>query len=184
MLRPPPAPQITTRPICGRQTPANTSTCANCGSHLRASPGPPAQQGASAAATNQPAARAALLGCLGLIGGLFLLTLGISTLTDGCGGPKPSRGGATSSRGLTVADWGWKTGEFGARRLAGTVVNDSDKEYSYAQVEFNLYDDSGAQVGSTFTNINNLEPHATWRFEAVVLEDNATSARLKAVWGW
>jgi hypothetical protein len=66
----------------------------------------------------------------------------------------------------------------------GTVKNNSPKTYSYAQVEFNLYDNSGAQVGSTSANVNNLEPNRKWKFKAIIYVDNASSAELKGVSGW
>ena len=52
-----------------------------------------------------------------------------------------------------------------------------NRTFAYAQVEFNLYDGSGALVGSTLANINNLEPGVTWRFEAPILEQNVATAR-------
>lgn len=86
--------------------------------------------------------------------------------------------------GLEVVDFDWKVGEFGNKYLVGTVKNNSGKQYSYAQVEFNLYDESGAQVGSTLANVNNLEPYGMWKFEAIVIEDKATRAKLKGVSGF
>ncbi len=74
--------------------------------------------------------------------------------------------------------------EFGTRYVVGTVKNNTDKEYSYVQVEINLYDDSGAQVGSTLDNTNNLEPGGTWKFKAVIMEDNATKYRIKDISGF
>jgi len=68
--------------------------------------------------------------------------------------------------------------------VVGTVKNNTDKEYSYVQVEINLYDDSGAQVGSTLDNTNNLEPGGTWKFKAVIMEDNATKYRIKDISGF
>ena len=76
-----------------------------------------------------------------------------------------------------VVDFSLETGEYGNEHIVGTAKNNTDNSYSYVQVDFNLYDSSGAQVGSTFANCNNVEPHATWKFDAPVLEDNATSAK-------
>lgn len=70
------------------------------------------------------------------------------------------------------------------RYIVGTVKNNSKKQYSYVQIEINLYDKSGNQVGSTFDNLNNLEPGATWRFKAIILEDNAASYKIKGVSGF
>lgn len=84
---------------------------------------------------------------------------------------------------FTVQDWNFTSGEY-SQEITGTIKNDTDKTFSYVQVEFNLYDDAGNQVGSTMANINNLESYGTWSFKAAVLEDNATKARLKGVEGW
>ncbi len=59
-----------------------------------------------------------------------------------------------------------KTGEFGGT-ISGIVENHRSRKLSYAQITFNLYDESGAQVGSAMANINGLEPGGKWKFEAV-----------------
>jgi len=69
-------------------------------------------------------------------------------------------------------------------RITGIVRNNTGRDYSYVQVEFNIYDSTGAQIGSTMDNINNLEPHGTWRFSAYVFESNGTKCRLKDITGW
>jgi len=56
-------------------------------------------------------------------------------------------------------------GDFGVR-ITGIVENRRSRKLSYAQITFNLYDDSGAQVGSALANINGLEAGGKWRFEA------------------
>ena len=76
------------------------------------------------------------------------------------------------------------SGEFGNRVLRGTVRNNTGRDYKYVQIEINLYDRSGAQVGSTMANVLNLESHTTWRFEAPVLEDSAIGFKVKSVTGY
>ena len=49
------------------------------------------------------------------------------------------------------------------------------------EVEINLYDKEGVQIGSTLANANHLEPNGKWRFKAVVLEGSAATAKLKGV---
>jgi hypothetical protein len=56
-------------------------------------------------------------------------------------------------------------GEFSGE-ITGTVINRRDYQLSYAQISFNLYDASGAQVGSAIANINHLEPGGRWNFKA------------------
>ena len=41
--------------------------------------------------------------------------------------------------------------------ITGSIKNNTDKQYSYVQVTFNLYDADGAQIGTALANINNLE---------------------------
>lgn len=51
--------------------------------------------------------------------------------------------------------------------INGTLTNNTDNEVSYIQVEYNLYDADGAQIGTSLANTNNLQPGGTWKFEAV-----------------
>ena len=74
-------------------------------------------------------------------------------------------------------NWGWTTGQYGNRFITGTIENTCSKKLSYAQVTFILTDDAGNQVGSALDNINDLEGGATWKFNAIVLEDSATHAK-------
>ena len=57
------------------------------------------------------------------------------------------------------------TGDFGGT-IKGVVENRRSRKLNYAQITFNLYDKSGAQVGSAMANINGLEPGGRWKFEA------------------
>jgi len=83
---------------------------------------------------------------------------------------------------LTVVDFDCKIGQYGNKYIVGTVKNNSGRQNSYVQVEFNLYDESGSQVGSKFATVSNLELYGTWKFEASVTEE-ATRAKLKGVTG-
>src|SRR5262249_47489124 len=65
------------------------------------------------------------------------------------------------------------SGDFSIQ-ITGRVVNRRDRKLSYAQITFNLYDASGAQVGTALANINGLEPGGRWNFKAVGLEKAAT----------
>ena len=66
----------------------------------------------------------------------------------------------------------------------GTVTNNSNKQFSYVQVEINLYDDTGALVDNVIANAANLEPHGTWKFRALVLNHNWSTSKLKSVTGY
>jgi hypothetical protein len=71
-----------------------------------------------------------------------------------------------------------------ARYVVGTVRNNSTKTHGYVQVSISLYDKSGALVGSTLANVNGLEPGGLWKFKAIILEDSATSYKIKEVTGF
>jgi len=77
-----------------------------------------------------------------------------------------------------------ETGAYGVRYVVGQVRNNADRTYSYVQVTINLYDNSGAQVGSTLANVNNLEPGGLWKFKAVLIEDTATNYKIKEITGF
>jgi len=70
------------------------------------------------------------------------------------------------------------------RYIVGKVRHNGEFKQRYAQIEFTLLDDSGAQVSSTFAYVLNLEPHAIWAFEAPILHDNATDYRFSQFLSW
>lgn len=76
------------------------------------------------------------------------------------------------------------TGDFGAKMICGTVINNSNRTIGYVQIEINLYDSDMSLVDSTLDNINNLEPGSKWKFKAPVLEDNVSSYKIKDVSGF
>ena len=74
-------------------------------------------------------------------------------------------------------------GEFSSN-IVGVVKNNTDKDYSYLQISFTLYDIDGNVVGSAFANVNNIKAGGTWRFEAMFFEDNAATWELDEITGW
>jgi hypothetical protein len=68
--------------------------------------------------------------------------------------------------------------------ITGTVVNRSPHKLAYAQITFNVYDGSGAQVGTALANINGLEPGGRWNFTAVALESNGTTYKFSELSGF
>ncbi|PRP68697.1 hypothetical protein BUE93_20745 [Chromobacterium amazonense] len=75
-------------------------------------------------------------------------------------------------------DFGIKKGQFGVKMVKGTLKNNTSQSFSYVQVEINLYDGEGTQVGSTLANVNNLAPGAKWKYEAPIMEESATKAEI------
>lgn len=70
---------------------------------------------------------------------------------------------------------------YGFKYVVGTLQNKSGKEFKYVELDFNLYDEKGDLVGSTLTNIQNLEADSLWHFEAVVTSEKAESFKLKEI---
>lgn len=71
--------------------------------------------------------------------------------------------------------------------IEGTIKNNTDKQYSYVQVTFNLYDSDGAQIGTALANINNLEAKGIWKFKALGSLGNGKSVanyKLMEITGW
>ena len=70
----------------------------------------------------------------------------------------------------TISDEALDTSNPYAVKITGTLVNNTDEDKSYLQIEYNLYDADGAQIGTAFANINNLKAGGTWKFEAMGTE--------------
>jgi len=73
--------------------------------------------------------------------------------------------------------------------FTGVVQNNTDKEYSYVQIEISLYDAEGALLGTALDNVNNLEANGKWKFKAMSFltsEQNAEIASYKItdITGW
>lgn len=68
--------------------------------------------------------------------------------------------------------------------IAGTVVNRTGRKLTYAQITFNLYDRSGAQVGTALANINGLEPDGRWNFKAHSFGTNFDSFKFSELTGY
>lgn len=69
--------------------------------------------------------------------------------------------------------------------IEGTIENKSDKEYSYVQVTFNLFDAEGNQLGTAVANINNLQPNASWKYKAIGLTTQKVERfELQEITGW
>jgi len=73
----------------------------------------------------------------------------------------------------------------GTTYIEGEIKNNTDKQYSYVQVTFILYDADGAQLGTAMANINNLEPNGTWKYKALGLTtERVDSYKLDEITGW
>lgn len=162
---------------CGTRNAPQFVSCRNCGAPASGGQIVPAlPAGSQVASTNWGEAILGVLGWLGiaLFVWLFFFKGGGCTSTQSQG---------TNTTGLQVTDHRWSSQEQGVRSIVGMVVNHDDRQYSYVQVEINLYN-GDTQVGSTIANVNNLEPKGRWFFEAHVSEAIATRYEIKGVSGW
>ena len=50
--------------------------------------------------------------------------------------------------------------------VVGHVKNNAGKTFHSVQIKINLYDETGAQTGSTMDIVQNLEPGSIWTFNA------------------
>ena len=86
----------------------------------------------------------------------------------------------------TISDEQLDTSNGYAVYINGTLTNNTDNEASYIQVEYNLYDADGAQVGTALANTSNLKAGGTWKFEAIgtAAPDEVASYELADVTGF
>ena len=68
--------------------------------------------------------------------------------------------------------------------ICGTVKNNTAKQYRYVKIEFTLYDKSDAQIGTAWAIISNLEPNGTWKFKALVLQEETARYKLQSLTGY
>ena len=119
-----------------------------------------------------------------LLFGVLVAGCASSTKVDSTGSSGSSSSSTTSD--LQLIESHTEPSEYGTYKyVVGTIKNNNAaKTYGYVQVTINLYDKSGAQVGSTLANINNLEPGGVWKFKAPMLQQDATSYKIKEITGF
>ncbi len=77
--------------------------------------------------------------------------------------------------------------EYGiAYYIEGYIKNNTDKEYSYVQVEFTAYDAEGNTVGSCLDNNSGLDANGRWKFKAICSGDakQIASYKFKEISKW
>lgn len=68
--------------------------------------------------------------------------------------------------------------------ITGTVENRRGRKLGYAQIQFNVYDKDGAQVGTALANVNGLEPGGRWSFKAVGFATGAATYKFSELSGF
>ncbi|MDD4624010.1 MAG: FxLYD domain-containing protein [Bacilli bacterium] len=71
-----------------------------------------------------------------------------------------------------------------AKYIVGTVKNNTNSKTNYVQIIFNLYDKENNVIGSAFDNINHIEPNGSWKFKAIILEENFDSFKFESITGF
>ena len=54
-------------------------------------------------------------------------------------------------------------------KITGSITNTSKNNLSYISVEYKIYDNLGAVIGTALANANSIGAGETWKFEAVSL---------------
>lgn len=55
-------------------------------------------------------------------------------------------------------------------QISGKLTNNSDRDLSYVQIQYVLYDKDGVQIGTALDNTNNLKAGGTWKYNASSLD--------------
>ncbi len=96
-----------------------------------------------------------------------VIILAMCALIENNAGGTPAK--TKHKSGLEVLDtYRCQLSPYGGDAVCGTVVNNTNRTMSYAQVEINLYDTDNNQIGSALANINNLASGSKWKFKAPV----------------
>lgn len=54
-------------------------------------------------------------------------------------------------------------------KVTGYIENTTGKDLSYISIEYKIYDNSNAVIGTALANANNISKGEKWRFEAISL---------------
>ena len=73
--------------------------------------------------------------------------------------------------------------EFGIT-IKGIVRNTTKRKLTYAEITFQVYDKSGAQVATAIDNITGIDPGGVWKFSAVALAGDAHKYKLEDMKGF
>ena len=158
-------------PACRGKVPSDASKCMHCGSDLGTS-----TLIAISPEENKNSGCAVVILAALLLGGIF------TYISNSVTHQAPSSSMQSSWKDqFSITDLGWKRGEFGNLFVIGKLTNRTDSSFSYIQIEINCLDETGAIVGSTLANLNNLEPHETWKFEAIITDERTKRFRIKGV---
>lgn len=151
---------------CGAEISSDAKTCPKCGKTLT------------------PSLGFIILGIILFISGCYTLFSGFKDISY------PSNNSITEttssvSEDFTLLSDTLTSDEFGTNYIEGSIQNNTNKDYSYVQVTFTLYDSEGNQIGTAWDNLNNLKANGTWKYKAVLLTDESIAKyELAEITGW
>lgn len=73
---------------------------------------------------------------------------------------------------------------FSGSYIRGVIRNKSGKQLGAVRVDFALYDASGNNLDTAMDMFGPLGPGETWRYEALILDNDAASFKLTAIEGF
>lgn len=126
---------------------------------------------------------------------VILVILGIMIIGSIAGGgsesdKKEQTGSTTKSEKISLLDdhTGHVESEY-SYEITGTLQNNTDKDYSYVQVEFYAYDSEGNLLDTCLGNNSGLEANGKWKFTASCFFGNGdankvSSYKLKEITQW
>ena len=74
-------------------------------------------------------------------------------------------------------------GTFLDQKVTGTISNNTNKPYSYVEIDVNFFDSDGTQIESGIDNVQNLAGNGSWSFSVVNIKSQAASYKIVKVFG-
>lgn len=103
-----------------------------------------------------------------ILGSIFLI-VGLYELWTAIIAPSNNKVSTEVAEEFSIISEEVTTDKYGNQYIEGIIKNNTEKDYSYVQVEFCLYDEDGNQIGTALDNINDLKAGATWKYKATPL---------------
>lgn len=111
---------------------------------------------------------------------MVLLFFWLSSGDNSDSGDKPT-GSTSNSEKISLL--GGHTGKVESEysyEITGTLQNNTDKDFSYVQVEFYAYDSDGNLLDTCLDNNSGMEANGKWKFTASCFFENANSGDVKS----
>lgn len=91
--------------------------------------------------------------------------------SNGSGNGSESESESSSGGGLEITEHELTTDDFSSY-IEGVVVNNTGSEQSYVELEATVYNADEQQIGTPFTNTQNLADGGEWAFELMLTSDS------------